>query len=99
MRGFVPSKKIVAGALARIGWNVEIKTLKLTRQVSDQRGLDRYSRRQNVSRAFLSKDLNGLKVLLFDDVMTTGSTMREMVRATTEAKGNIVGICVLAKRI
>lgn len=98
-RGFVPSKKIVATTLAKIGSPVEVKTLKLTRHVSDQRGLDRSSRNQNISRAFWSQELHGRRVLLFDDVMTTGSTMREMIRAVKAANGNIVGICVLAKRV
>jgi predicted amidophosphoribosyltransferase len=37
-------------------------------------------------------------VFLFDDVLTTGATMREMNRSVTAAGGKVIGACVLAQR-
>lgn len=40
----------------------------------------------------------GKRVLIVDDVMTTGGSVREVIEAVKEQKGNIVGIAVLVDR-
>jgi len=45
-----------------------------------QAGLNEVSRRRNVKGAFTVRGVEGLDVLLVDDVFTTGSTMNELAR-------------------
>lgn len=87
-RGFVPSFEIAKFA----GLNVT-KNLRLTRQTKDQQELDSTQRRENLDNAFqLSKPG---RYLLFDDVITTGATMREMIRATEDGGGEVIGVLAL----
>jgi competence protein ComFC len=58
-----------------------------TRPTKTQTRLDETNRRENVRGAFKVKDKNvgGKKILLVDDVMTTGATIRECSRVLKEA--------------
>jgi predicted amidophosphoribosyltransferase len=87
-RGFVPSYEIAKSA----GMNVT-KNLRLTRQTQDQQALDSVQRQQNLNHAF--ELLKPGRYLLFDDVVTTGATMREMIRATEDGGGEVVGVLAL----
>jgi predicted amidophosphoribosyltransferase len=51
----------------------------------------------NTSRAFQAKPGRG-RVLLVDDVATTGATLLEMRRALEAAGYQVVASCVLARR-
>ncbi len=63
-----------------------------------QTQLDRKERINNVKGAFICQvDLKGKKVLLFDDVMTTGATLRECAKVLKKAKAEKVGILALAR--
>ena len=87
-RGFVPSFEIAKFA----GLNVT-NNLKRIRQTADQQELDSFQRQQNLDNAFqLSKPG---RYLLFDDVITTGATMREMIRATEDGGGEVIGVLAL----
>ena len=68
------------------------------KRVLDQRGLNAQQRSENLSGAYRANSLAGKKVLLFDDVLTTSSTLREMRRAVEAAGGEVNGFCVLARR-
>ncbi|SNZ06747.1 comF family protein [Persephonella hydrogeniphila] len=58
-----------------------------TRETRLQMELNREERLKNLKGAFnLKKDIKGKKILIFDDIMTTGSTMFEMYK--TIKKGN-----------
>ena len=55
---------------------------------------------QNVNNAFIfsgGKSLSGCDVVLIDDVLTTGSTMGECVRALATGDVGRIIVCVLAK--
>ena len=71
-----------------------LAALSRTRETPIQaRASDQQQRRENVRRAFAAKQsasLNGKDLLLIDDVMTTGATLREGARAITEAGGGRV---------
>ena len=82
-RGFEP---VVACLLAaRPGVEVA-RVLSLCRPVADQAGLDRVARADNLHRAMrASPAVRGRQVVLVDDVVTTGATLRESARALRDA--------------
>ena len=87
-RGYNQSQLI--GKVLGKRWKVplEIGNLRRTRWTDPQTGLDATDRVTNVSGAFAVKDgkrLAGKRVLLVDDVLTTGSTMRACAEALFEA--------------
>ena len=65
------------------------KTLKRTRKSKKQRNLSPKERAENVKNLFAcTRDLTGMRVLIVDDVITTGSTISDCARALKE-KGAI----------
>jgi len=98
-RGFDPAYRLAKRAVREMPWVKEIHALRPTRKLEDQRQLGRSDREINVSNSMrLASKVTG-PVLLFDDVMTTGSTIREMARACAALDVEVVGCCVLAQRI
>jgi predicted amidophosphoribosyltransferase len=71
---------------------------KASKSISDQRGLDAKDRARNLDHAFELENLEGKQVLLFDDVLTTGATLRELKRAAEDAGAQVMAGCVLARR-
>ncbi|GAA1841001.1 ComF family protein [Agromyces salentinus] len=72
--------------------------LALAREREDQAGLGADERRANAYGALRARgDLRGRRFLLVDDVLTTGSTLREARRAVDAAGGEIAAIAVLAQ--
>ncbi len=66
-----------------------MKTLKRTRKSEKQRNLSPKQRAENVKNLFAcTRDLTGKRVLIVDDVITTGSTISDCARALKE-KGAI----------
>jgi predicted amidophosphoribosyltransferase len=75
-------------------------TLYFTRQVVDQSTLDSSARKANLDSAMYSKPLSsGCPVILFDDVITTGSTILEAARAITVSGGKVIGFLAFAETI
>jgi ComF family protein len=98
-RGFNPSD-----LLAReIGRRTHVPVENAVRRVKNtpaQAGLTRAKRRLNVSGAFRAKkraDLDGRRVLLIDDVMTTGATAASCARALQRAGASHVTLLTLAR--
>jgi predicted amidophosphoribosyltransferase len=74
---------------------VVLPVLRRQRARVDQRRLSVSARRENVAGAFeASRPLRGHTFLVIDDVVTTGATMSEAVRAITEAGGRVA--CAVA---
>ena len=68
-----------------------IDCLQLSRRVRDQSGLHRDARAANLAGAFsLSSRVRG-ELILVDDVVTTGATLREAVRAVNSQGFQVVG--------
>jgi ComF family protein len=75
-RGFNQSDLLARGLGRRFGFPV-IRALRRLRYTGTQTGLSRTARRHNVAAAFQVRrpqELKGKRLLLVDDVMTTGST-------------------------
>ena len=94
-RGYNPPA-LLAGELAkRRGWPFRGRLLR-TRPTQPQVGLSRKERMANLSGAFTcaaGPELEGAHVLLVDDVMTTGSTIRAC--ANTLRRKGVASIAVL----
>lgn len=86
----------VAELLARrAGWRPE-RALRTVRATADQRGLGRTARAGNVAGSMRARGVDGLRVLLVDDVVTTGATLREAARALGSAGAVVVGAVTVA---
>lgn len=79
-RGFRPVDLIARRAGIR-----PMRALRIGRATVDQRGLDREQRRRNVDGSLRSRDVSGLRILVLDDVLTTGATLCEAARALRAA--------------
>ena len=97
-RGFDPANRLAKRAIRGLAKPRNVISLSSTRKLEDQRRLGRLERATNVSESMrLDSKLSG-RVLLFDDVLTTGSTLREMARACRAAGVEVGASCVLAER-
>lgn len=97
-RGFDPANSLVSRAVRGLAKPPKIISLRSTRKLEDQRRLGRLERVRNVSESMRLVLKPSGPVLLFDDVLTTGSTIREMSRACSAAGVEVGASCVLAER-
>ncbi len=93
-RGFVPIERLVSKTSLSDRRRV---FLKKTRNIQDQRQLSMPARITNTNLAFEAVPGRG-RVLLVDDVATTGATVLEMRRSLMAAGYEPVASCVLARR-
>jgi ComF family protein len=101
-RGFNQSL-LLARVIAR-KFPVEIDFMTLRRAVgtAPQTGLRKEDRAANVRGAFELGDrarVKGKKVLIIDDVYTTGSTVRECARILLKGGARSVGVLTLARAL
>lgn len=66
------------------------------RQTADQRGLDLAGRRANVAQSLIARDAASRRVIVLDDVLTTGATIEEAVRALTAGGAHVIGAVTIA---
>lgn len=94
-RGFNPAQLIFQRANpSKLA--ISSRSLSMAREADDQRGLGKAARRQNLSQLYSAKEATG-RILLIDDVQTTGATLHEMRQTLEQAGAEVVGSCVLAK--
>jgi len=73
------------------------RELRLARAVADQRGLASAERARNLHGGFVAvRPLHGVRVVVVDDVVTTGATLREAVRALRAAGAEVVAAATIA---
>jgi len=97
-RGFNQSA-VLARQLSRTVGAPVVSALRRTRSTLVQAGLSNTARRRNVAQAFGSRgrSVAGKRILLIDDVMTTGSTAAACARALREAGAARVTVATVAR--
>lgn len=99
-RGFNQSL-LLALAISR-ETNIPVRTglLMKIKKTPTQVGLRGRERRANLKRAFgVSEKLSGEKILLIDDVMTTGATARQCAKTLLKAGASKVSIATIARSV
>ena len=80
-------------------WDLPVRSLlRRTRQLRPQRGLGREERRRNVQGAFVAESVRG-RVLLVDDVYTTGATVSAAASALRRAGASSVEVVTFARAV
>ncbi len=95
-RGYNQAALLSGHVAAETGALIRADVLKRIRSTSQQALLSEQERQDNVRDAFeASGEVQGLSVLLIDDVATTGSTLRECANALkAKGAGQVYGIAV-----
>ena len=73
-----------------------VRGLRLTRQPRDQAGLTAAERRANLTGALACVEPPGGRVIIVDDIITTGATLAEAARALSEAGVSAVRAAAIA---
>lgn len=100
-RGADPTLRIALAAAreaGRLGVPAHcVRALAHTRRVADQAGLDAERRTANLAGALTARrDLRGARVVVVDDVITTGATVTEATRALRAAGAEVTAAAVVA---
>ena len=98
-RGFNQAELLAAPVAARYGLRLA-KPLKRTRYTEAQAGLDDRGRQANLNASFAVTDtalVRGKRILLIDDVFTTGATLREATGVLKRAGAAWVTVLTLAR--
>lgn len=97
-RGFVPAK-VIASRLSR-AWYLPLVEIHFSVDREDQSELDKLHRLDNRAGTMrLRRPLLGKRVLLVDDIVTTGATLSEMARAIGESGGHASGFITVAETL
>jgi ComF family protein len=95
-RGFNQAELLARGLSRRTGIPV-VRALGRRRPTPAQAGLSNSARRQNVSQAFRARNVQGKRILLIDDVMTTGATAASCAAALKQAGARRVSLLTVAR--
>jgi ComF family protein len=101
-RGFNQAELLASGVSVQVGLPLWTKTLHRLENTIPQVGLSDAMRRQNVIRAFScagDSRLGGVRVLLIDDVMTTGATVASASLALLDAGACRVSVLTMARAV
>jgi ComF family protein len=98
-RGYNQSLELVRRLSRETGMPIESRALARIRRTEPQTSLDRARRLVNLRGAFSADEtiVSGRRVLIADDVMTTGTTLQECTRELVKAGAAGVSVIVLAR--
>lgn len=97
-RGFNQAALLAARMAPRLGAPVRARWLARVRATSPQSELTAAERRANVSAAFRAHaSVEGLRVVVIDDILTTGATAAECARALRARGAREVGVLTVAR--
>ncbi len=99
-RGFNQSAEIGKRLARRLGCAYAARALWRVRETAPQSGLTAEERERNVARAFAAgARVRGRRVLLVDDVLTTGATARAAAAALQRAGASQVMVMTAARAV
>jgi len=99
-RGFNQAALLAMTISRRLEKPLEVEALRRSRMTTPQTSQDHDARRRNVRRAFAvtrPARIKGRRILLIDDVMTTGATVDECARVLMAAGAARVDVLTLAR--
>lgn len=99
-RGFNQSALLAKCLSRRVGATFDAGNLRRVRYTKPQAGLEKAERKRNVKNAFELREpvaVRGLRILLVDDVLTTGHTLNECARVLKRAEAREVHGLVVAR--
>lgn len=97
-RGYNQALELARPLARRYGLRLDIDALRRTRATAAQTELDGPARKRNVRGAFAADGrIAGARVLLLDDVITTGATMCEAAVSLLRAGAARVHVCAVAR--
>nr|MBW1795956.1 ComF family protein [Deltaproteobacteria bacterium] len=101
-RGFNQAHLLIRRWAKQEGISLDGLTLSRSRWTEPQTSLSRAERRKNIKGAFSVRHperIKGRKVLLVDDVYTTGATVNECARVLMKAGAEFVDVLTLARAV
>jgi ComF family protein len=97
-RGFNQAYELARAVSRRSNIEIRSDLVERTRETQEQAGLPRRQRRRNVRGAFrLARPLTAAHVAIFDDVVTTGSTVNELAKALRRAGARTIEVWAIAR--
>jgi ComF family protein len=97
-RGYNQSLEIARIVAQRLRIRLDFNTCIRSKNTQSQTELNAEERRRNVSRAFaLTRPLQARHVAIFDDIVTTGSTVNELAKALRKAGAEKVEVWACAR--
>ena len=100
VRGYNQTELIAKEIAKNTNLRIENQVLFKHKNIVSQSELNKSNRKQNVKNAFIIKDeekVKNKKVLIFDDIYTTGSTANECSKILKNAGASKIGILTIAK--
>ncbi len=98
-RGFNQAALIARPLSRALGVPLDVRILRRVRPTPPQAGLDAMRRVENVRGAFVARSAEALRILVVDDVRTTGSTLAECARSLRDAGASEVCTLSLAAAV
>ena len=97
-RGFNQAAIVARELASRTGIRADVISLKRVKRTPPLKGMTQLQRRKAVASAFASDDdVRGMRVILVDDVLTTGSTANACARALKRAGASRVELVTWAR--